>query len=208
MDIEPDDELKDHLVGRLQAKYSTPRTGIHVSDLVYCLRQAYFRRKNPKPVQREAVGFYVSGRKHHEVLQALHGSDFEVEVERWGVQGHIDIMDGVPIEITETRAGRFRDIVISEHKKDQLRFYNVLTGTTEGRFIILDLVPKRPGDIIRCFKTRITRDEFERAEHELRWRVSALNTALENEDPSPLPKAFYDWKCKSCAYRDNCGRTG
>jgi hypothetical protein len=50
----------------------TPRTGIHVSDLLL-LRKAYWQRVEPKPPSRREILYFMAGRGHEEVVVALSG---------------------------------------------------------------------------------------------------------------------------------------
>ena len=44
MKITRDEETVKHLISNLEKEYGKTRTGIHISDLTLCLREAYFRK--------------------------------------------------------------------------------------------------------------------------------------------------------------------
>lgn len=97
MKIRKDEKLKQRFVEALRKKYGNIRGGVHVSDLVYCLREAYYRKVDPVPFTERTLGFFVDGARRHRVLQELLGVESEVKVEKWGVRGSIDVLILTPV---------------------------------------------------------------------------------------------------------------
>ena len=112
MKIEAHDQLKHLFIEKLQKKFGDIRDGIHVSDLVYCLREAYFRKTNPVAFTEKQLGYFVDGARRHGELQNLLGAKNEVQVERFGVLGSIDVLLDKPCEIKTTRAKFHKEINI------------------------------------------------------------------------------------------------
>ena len=44
--------------------------GVHVSDLVHP-RKAYWKKIDPRPMTDDEAGYFVAGRGHHEVIEAI-----------------------------------------------------------------------------------------------------------------------------------------
>src|SRR5438445_6389838 len=100
----------------MEQRYSRPRTGWHVTDIVLCPRQRVFKEIDPLPLTNKELNMYSSGRAVHEALQYLLMSNprrFEKEkyVEYNDIEGSIDIFDkkrNVPPRIQDTEIGKNR----------------------------------------------------------------------------------------------------
>ena len=196
-------ELKNRFLEALQRRYQETREGIHVSDLVYCLRQAYYRKVDPKPPTIRQLAFFVDGARRHAALQALCGSQVEVQVERWGIRGTIDALNGDgPIEFKSTRARE----ATPDHYWTQLEYYMALTNARRGYLIIQRLNARRDEDPWEFYLIERTPEELAQIGQEMRSKAQALRRALETRDPSRLPWPSRDmrWKCRNCPYRQRC----
>ena len=200
MKVEPNDELKQLFLDKLKEKNSKQRPNIGVSDLVYCLREAYFRRIIPKPPTPKQLGFYTDGSRRHVAMEALSGLISEVEVERYGVVGHVDMLKdaGVPIEFKSTRARKN----LSESYFLQLAFYSLMLNVKHGYLIVQRLMSEEPWEF---YHVEWTPEEMLNLDYELHSRSSLLRESLEKNDPSTLPKpdVSMEWKCRSCIFKDD-----
>jgi hypothetical protein len=79
------------------------------------------------------------GKGHHDFLEALKGAVREAEVERFGMVGHIDMLEDYPIEIKTTRQPIEAKNVPSHYLR-QLAYYCVLTGSEKGFLVVFHLI--------------------------------------------------------------------
>ena len=142
----------------------TPRTGIHVSDLLLP-RKAYWARVDPKPPSRREVLYFIAGRGHEEVLVALAGLKTHHKVRgEWsgpeddpyppgeGIRYEMDVLyegEGhppIPFEIKTTRRPKVIDAkdVLVEHALavDQLGRYCSIRDLPTGYLIELHLMAR------------------------------------------------------------------
>ena len=201
MKIEKNDMLLEEILKRLQ-NYAAERRSdkVHVSELVYCLRKAYFRRVQPKPVGLVELGFFIDGARRHAALQALFPqSVVEKEVRKLGVIGHIDILSDLPIEFKTTRAMKN---ILKEHYVRQLAYYCVLANKESGALLIYSINDfKEP---FHAYRITLNEDDFSMYERSLKLRRDLLKHALSKKDPSALP-AGESWECRHCPYFEECG---
>ena len=199
MQIKPDSKLKGLFLRALMERHNSMRRGIHVSDLVYCLREAYFRKVEPAEPTVKQLGFFVDGARRHKVLQELLGVESEVEVEKYGVVGHVDILLDAPVEIKTTRARK----ALPDHYFRQLGFYAVMLDVPRGYLIVQRLNGDSPWEF---YRVEWSKEEFQLLDQELKHRANLLRAALNFHDFHRLPRVEGDtaWKCQHCLYRQKC----
>ena len=193
-------DLKQLFLEKLKEKNSKPRPNVSVSDLVYCLREAYYKKTTPKPPTAKQLGFYTDGARRHEVLEVLSELRREVEVEKYGVKGHIDMLKDAPIEYKTTRMRK----KLSEHYFLQLGFYATMTESSGGYLIVQRLMAEQ--DPWELYRVEWSEEEMLNFDCELYTRANLLRSALENKDPSTLPRVeeAMKWKCRNCLYQTEC----
>jgi len=198
--LKSDENLRSLFLSALRSRYVDSRAEIHVSDLVYCLREAYFRKIEPVDPTLKQLGFFVDGARRHKVLQEILGVECEVEVKRYGVVGHIDVMLDAPVEIKTTRARS----ALPDHYFRQLGFYAVMMNARHGYLVIQRL--NAAEDPWEFYRVEWTEEEIKEIDRELKRRADQLRAALNFHDPSMLPEIEEDmrWKCRSCLYRERC----
>jgi len=197
--------LRQRFLTKLRQRYDHPRLDLHVSDLTFCMRESYFRKVNPQPHDLKTLQYFVDGARRHEALQELLGVDSEVEVSKYGVVGHIDMVDDdlfqfIPIEIKTTRAKK----EIPEHYFTQLGYYCVLLGVRRGRLIIQRIMNKE--EPWEFYDVEWTEKEIKELEEELKYKATLFQKALKTRNPKLLPKIHeaMKWKCRSCKYVSLC----
>jgi len=197
--VETDATLKELFISALEKKHGGKRGEIHVSDLVYCLREAYWRKIDPAPPTEKQLSFYVDGARRHKALQVLLEARCEVPVSRWGIHGTVDMLLDGPVEIKTTRARRS----LPSHYFKQLGYYAVLTRSQRGSLIVHRLNSEPPWEFYRI---KWSQAELEALATEMRNRASLLRKALKQRDPRTLspPGPDMAWKCRSCRYRNRC----
>jgi len=191
--------LEKRFLSALREKQNSMREGIHVSDLVYCLREAYFRKVEPAEPSLKQLGFFVDGARRHRVLQELLGVESEVEVEKYGVVGHVDILLDAPVEIKTTRARN----ALPDHYFRQLGYYAVMLDVPRGYLVIQRLNNDSPWEF---YRVEWSKEELQLLDRELKYRADLLRVALNFRDFHMLPRVEESmaWKCRNCPYRDKC----
>ena len=197
-----DSTLEARLRGNLAEEYSKLREGIHVSDLVLCLRQAAARKLYPIPPTQKQLGYFFDGARRHEALQALYGEGIAERKGTFeGVSYSIDIFDGFPIEFKTTRARA----AISEHWMRQLAYYMLATDTNKG-IIQVQRIMAREENPFPAFIMSLSPEQRERTLAEFRERRDAFANALNAVDLSlvPIYRGDGEWLCRDCAYVKQC----
>jgi len=212
--VTADPPTKARLINNLTARYSQPRKGIHVSDLVYCLRASAFRKLSPKPSSEKELSYYCSGKACHDVIEGLHGARREVEHTWEGIVAHFDLLEEeIPVEIKSSRSPNRE---IKKHWIRQLGYYCAVRGVEHGRLVILYLFPQRAtkenptptADMIQTFEVKF--QKIEEVRRDLRARRDLLSEALKAGNPALAPTADREtaWLCDDCAYRNECAELG
>ncbi len=198
--ISEDLELKSQFINALQERSAPVRTQIHVSDLTYCLRKAYYRRFKNRKLSEQQLIFFLDGHQRHEGLQSLVSHlDKEKEVEKYGVVGHLDILDKHPVEIKTTRARPTNQK--PPHYLRQLAYYCLLTDSAT-----CNLITQYINDGYLTFEhiefSKLELDQYLRDMLEAR---DMLKFAYERKTVSQLPKGD-EWQCRNCEFNQICGR--
>lgn len=194
--------MRGHFILKLQEKCAPIRTSIHVSDLVYCLRKAYWRRFKNKPLTEKQLQFFLDGHQRHQVLQGLvENLEHEVEVSNFGVVGHLDLMGQHPIEIKTTRARNNGQK--PPHYLRQCAYYCLLTQS-ESCILVTQYI--NDGEF--TFETiEFSPKELTEYLEEMLERRDGLQKAIDREDPFSLP-FLDDWQCRYCEFKVDCEGKG
>ena len=197
------------------------KPGVHVSDLVTCLRKAKARELGlMPPTHIDDVMIFATGEAIQDWIVGK--VDTEVEVEAYGIHGTMDYYgdSGVP---TEVKATYYSDVVgVNEkapHYLDQLASYCALLSEQTGKAVTLGQLLvyyiNGPYNMSRS-KSKKVRDsrgrpvrstlkvhdvEFTESElwlwkNELLSRANLLRTSTDIYD---IPIEYhYTWECSSC----------
>jgi len=196
--VEEDAALKRLFLEKLREHYGGHKEGFFVTDFVYCLRKAYWRRVRPKAFSERQLGYFVDGSRRHEALQFLSGFRSEVSVERLGVRGRMDLLAESPIEVKTTRASVKSGV--PPHYLRQCAYYCVLVGKSTCTLITQHIIE----GCFRFQKLVFSAEELASYEGELVENRRLLEEALANHDHSCLPPGE-PWQCRSCEYNEECG---
>ena len=183
---------------KLQEKCAPIRNEIHVSDLTYCLRKAYWRRLKNKKLSEKQLQFFLDGHQRHEGLQGL-VPNFEHEqvVENFGVVGHIDLMDKHPIEIKTTRARENGQK--PAHYVRQCAYYCLLTKSES-----CSLITQYINDGVFTFEhIRFTLKELNIYLEEMIEDRDLLQNAFDSKSAGKLPFPE-EWQCRFCEFKIEC----
>jgi CRISPR/Cas system-associated exonuclease Cas4 (RecB family) len=206
MILEDGSPFKEHLLQLLTEEYGKPRDGVHVSDILMCLREQVFRKRSPIPINEKELSFYALGEGAHLALERLAGKGgaiSEKEVIVNGVKGTIDVFNNVPIEIKTTRA---KVSTPRPFHLKQLGYYMAMTYSNVG--VLLYIMMNDYEQPFRFKTMTMTNDELELERSEIEERAKVFMEAISSSDPFLAPHVKADpelgWKCKSCKYRAEC----
>ena len=188
------------LESRMNFEDEKRRSEIHVSDLVYCLKKAYFRKKgikenhDPKELAVKSIG-----KGHHHIYETLKGAFRELEVRRYGVVGHIDLFEDCPIEIKTTRR-KLKEIgKIPEHYLRQVAYYCILTQKTRAFLVYVYVVKPE----IKIYELDYS-PCLEGYSKEFHFRLNLLRRALKEDRPGILAESNFKWECRYCSFKEVC----
>ncbi len=195
-------QLRDFFIQKLQEKCAPVRSEIHVSDLTFCLRKAYWRRFKNRQLTVQQLIFFLDGHQRHEGLQGLvHNLEHEAEVRRYSIVGHLDLAEGkVPVEIKTTRARPNGNK--PAHYMRQGAYYCLLTGS--DRF---HLITQYINDGALTFETvAFTREDLDAYLKDMLMDRDLLQQAYDQKNVDALPYPADDWQCNKCEFRRDCHR--
>lgn len=188
--------------------------GVHVTDLVGCLRKAWYARHGyQSPPDPDLDSIFLLGESHHLLLQPQKGSELPVRIQvgtsvYQEVHGTIDIyLPGSPLfehptEVKSTRYADDKDPAYSmPHYVDQLASYCLAVGDKKGRLLVWHIGDTPP--ILRAWEVTFTEEELEAWGSELERRYSLL----ECESEPPLEE-HYTRECRTCPFRKRRGGSG
>jgi len=197
--------LVQKLVDGLSRRQETGRTGIHVSDLVLCLRRAYYSKVSPRQPTVETLSYFVDGSRRDLVIKGLLGTRVG-PMEKDGIWFTPDSVDeaGDPIEIKTTRAAEG----VSAHYVTQLTYYMVLMKRNRGRLLIQRVGYKRVGPPFEAYEFEFEGGEIQRHRREMLERRDLFSKALDQRDPTLVPSVRSDpaqnWLCRGCRWNEEC----
>jgi CRISPR/Cas system-associated exonuclease Cas4 (RecB family) len=203
---------------------------ISVGDLVYCPRQASFRRVNEIPEnQNQNQDKYLRGRllniQLQQILLARYPGRFEIEKQvQYNcsnfcssvghgcivyVVGKIDAFNKEigPLEFKTTKS---TEKVIKPYSFDvqQTKYYMAMTNSTAAVLVYYHLDPKFADDPSIKFPITITEEELYQEHEKLVRNALSLGEAISAGRPEMASHIAYDqnlkWKCRSCSYSRQC----
>ena len=204
--LEEGSPYKEKLLKLLGAEYSKDRSGTHVSDLLYCIREQVFRKLEPKPITDRELSSFAFGEGAHLAVQRLATTGVslaEKEVVLDGVIGTIDLFDSVPIEIKTVRS---KDDSVRSFHITQLKYYMTMVNSNVGVLFYLMV-----NDFYNPFRFRtltLSTEELGNIKEEIKERADKFNLAMASKNAFLAPHIKKDkslvWKCSYCKYRQPC----
>lgn len=196
----------DELIRAVQARTEAEdarEPGLHASDLIYCLRKAWYRRNGHVEAERDTDGnlTLLIGKGFHTLLEGGRPEDHEIlDTAAGPVHGTIDMVeyeDGlpIPVELKSTRARATKPPIDSPHYLEQLATYCVMKAVTHGRLIIVHLTEPT----IKCWDVEFSKFELDQ------WAEELENRALLVSDSELHAEPFdhYAWECRYCSFHNN-----
>lgn len=176
-------------------------TTFHVSDVLWP-RKSYFKATVLTPLSRGEIGYYLAGRGHHAIIEAVMVADGgqqeqTVQATENGITiiGSPDVkLDGKPYEVKTSRRWQIPDEP-DEHYLAQLCAYCALLGVQVGYLVGFYITPGRNPKLgkmstepeIVAWRIEFTPEETAHQRAWLFWAGRALRKALDTRNPSKLP---------------------
>ena len=226
MKIEVDNEFKDLILKKIAEREFSERTGVHSTDLIYCLNKQALRKLQPKESTDEEILTFSLGWSTQRWLT----SSFEPEVE-FMVDGitvtpdtlvQLGVEEGlnIPWELKTTYQSCSKPIEENAHWIRQILGECYVTGTTTAKLTRLGIM----GDWKWVFGKKEEKAEakhptlqawsitFEREELEQFWKWMQNRRDLYQEILATgrlLPKAIavasgQAFECQWCKYKEEC----
>ena len=199
----------------LEERYSKPRDGYHVSDVILCPRMKVFQRIDRRPIGAKTVSIYSAGKAIHEAVQWLFLSDkrtFEREkyIEFDDIQGSVDVYDrrrNIPLEFKTTRASDIKEP--KSFHAEQLKYYMSMLDSEEG-YMIYQLLMHFGNTPFKTFRIAMNAQERQAQRDKLVKEVISLKRAMEAGSPALARSVRQDpdlnWMCRDCPYSIECKR--
>ena len=193
------EKIKDEIQNR--SMYEQRENQINTTELIYCIRKAYYRRKFPKPPSLKSAWWMWRGNVFDRVFTPL----FERHQERVThrvrgtpiiISGRIDfIEDDTVYELKTTNNLKYiqKDGPHKDHLK-QVKFYTWCNAYQKAKIIYMDLNDVLVFDVDLSDLDEVI-DEFEDVARKL------YNAILLDEPPE---KNAQKWECNYCTYKDMC----
>ena len=196
--------LREQFLELLKAENSKRKEGIFITDLIYCLRQSFFRKACPEDLTERDLTFFVDGERRHEALQSLKLGSKEVKARKYGVHGRIDIVgEDCLIELKTTRSQRMvkGELNLTHHYVLQLGFYAAITGISKCVLVVQHVVPLKYDTILWEFiELNFTPQDMDWLDKELKHRSDLMKQASKTGSAKSLPMAYENWKCLHCNF--------
>jgi CRISPR/Cas system-associated exonuclease Cas4 (RecB family) len=175
---------------------------LHRSDLIYCLRKAYFRLMGIEPPEHFTMEFTIIGKTLHRIIERSFKYN-EIEMEKDGISGTVDVVvpfgdKKLPIEIKTTRRFIANANDIPSSYIEQLKIAIIMAETNEGLLAILNIITAK----IQVWVLRMTDEEKNGFWQEILSRRALVEKAVAEKNFLLLPRTL--WLCKNCEYRTIC----
>lgn len=215
--MERDEAAERDFFERAKKYYSKRRSGIHLSDLVRCLRVAYWNRIDPIPPNDDDALFFILGSGHHSVIQEIFGEAAEVRTSLDGISMTIDVLDGdVPTELKTTRSSvdKHDQMGIMEAARmyaDQTAGYAAAKESMWGRLFVFHLLGKwnPPKPVLRAYKVRF--ESAQDREDYVNWLKARRDLLVESWKTNTIPPGpRFKFECVQwhCKFAERCVSLG
>lgn len=206
MKITPNPEKLQALTDSLYERRREERTEIHVSDLVFCLRKAYYNRKQPRKESLKTLSFWLDGERRDFIIKSLFPNRPK-SMQVNGVWLNPDALDaeGNPIEAKSTRSNK--DGHLNGHWIKQNLFYVALMNRNQGSIVIqrLGAGKNAPFEWHDLYIEEIEKEQILADIENLRARLAL---ALDTDAPwildSVRDNEELNWLCRDCPHKDEC----
>lgn len=219
MKIWEDTRYRRRLLVKLRERMSGSRTGVHVSDLILCIRKSWLERNAFTPQDRDLL-VWLRGQSHENLLREEHPGPASLayclscsELLRpeetccpscgdTPIVGTVDwTRKGMPVEAKSTMKSSRADLYELAHYADQALTYALMRGKNEARVVVYHVNGNWKGDtdpVLRVWRVQFDPGEKE----ELRRTLLRRKAKFESDTMPPLDEdsPVYSWICKYCTF--------
>ena len=211
MNIVEDQQFKDWLIKSIEEREFHARTGVHCSDLIYCLNKQALRKSNPEPNTEKETLLFSIGWATQRWLTGADEDEPEVEVD--GIIVTRDALyDDCPWELKCTYQSSNRPVEQNAHWIHQIMAQCYTSGRTTAylsRFELMGdwIIKNGNRPTLHAFRLEFSQDELER---NWRWLLERREEFLRViQTGKLLPKvvalpAGGSYECERCHYKDIC----
>jgi hypothetical protein len=201
MDIIKNPELRQVVFDNIRATVDKPRTGIHLSDLIYCPRKAYYRKISPVTATDEQCLLWLTG---YSFQAYMFPSDKEVTITIDGIDCTPDILR-LKTEVKSTRQSSKKfDPYEMKHWLRQILGYCKATGSLEYDLVVMftagNYAPPFPN--LDCWHIKATQEEVDNNWAQARMVKGLLEEAYRTGTPPPA--LCMDWEWEYCEHWEQC----
>lgn len=193
--------VKRHILERVTDGFERQPNRFYLTELLYCLRKAYFQRKLQKPITLQHAWYLYRGDlfddawtplfKHSQIKCTHRVPDAPIVI-----VARADFIDddGAVADLKTHAATRYLKEPKPEHVK-QVLFYAWTNAIDKARLYYVDF------STCKVFDIDVDPKEQRKLVREIEERAKTLYNALQNDTPPPREES---WICKSCEYRKEC----
>lgn len=193
--------VKQHILEKVTEDFTYDNNHIYVTELLYCLRKAYYTRKIQKPITLDHAWYIYRGNLFDEAWTSLFRQNqirctYRIPDVPVVIIGRADFIDedGAVADLKTHANLRFLSEPKPEHVT-QVLFYAWVNALSKARLYYVDFMNCKRFDI------NVSENEMRNIVDGLVERARRLYRALEQGKPPPREEG---WLCKYCEYRGEC----
>lgn len=192
--------LKEHILESVNKRYPRDPNRIWVTDILYCLRKAWYRHRNPKDIPLEQAWKMHHGNLIHHDFESAYGDQ-----EKW----ELPIYDTGAVLVGKTDSADGTLIVEYKTASDKNDYYLKKEGAkgihVEQLQLYLHATDRDRGQVIYCMHDHprvfdVDLEDFDINEY--LQRALLLWDGL--QEGTPPPKTDSSWECDYCEYEEEC----
>jgi CRISPR/Cas system-associated exonuclease Cas4 (RecB family) len=129
------------------------RPGIHVSDIIHCLRRSYLDKADPQPEAPHEMLAKFYGLAMHDYLDQGNGDHGEIDVEYEGLVGRVDLFEDGILRDYKTTKKIYADLLpYGEHAMQQQVYAFMLeqSGHQVARILLVYISKFGPTECSKC----------------------------------------------------------
>jgi len=193
--------VKGHILEKVTENFAYDNRHIYVTELLYCLRKAYYTRKLRKPLTLEHAWYIYRGNLFDDAWTSLFPQNqirctYRIPDVPVVIVGRADFIDddGVIADLKTHANTRFLKEPKLEHVR-QVLFYAWSNALQRARLYYVDFMNCKRFDI------EVSEEEMRENVMGLVERARMLYHSLETDTP---PSREEGWLCKYCEYKKEC----
>jgi len=223
MKIDPCPEFRKQLLERIAKREFKERTGVHSSDLIYCLNKQALRRLKPKPINDNDLLLYSLGWSTQRWLTGQDEDEPEIEVDGIIVTADAVVIEGRGKAVWELKCtfqSSNKPIEESIHWLRQMMAQCYVIGTKVAYLSRLEVMgnwksifgkkeekalPENQKPTLSVFRIEFTQEELDANWRWMKNRRIQYNQILETGILLPKAQALasgMEFECDRCPYRE------